>query len=178
MAVILIAGAIGSGKTTVAAALALALGGETVRVRNALADVLGVSNSDRIVLQESGADLDRRTNGRWLVEYIERRLEFAPLIVVDSMRTRLQTVPVLESFPSAFLAYLDARPETRRQRFELAKQTDLVKRSLAWTDAMRHPTEAAVAELRPLAHLRIETDGLESDRVVSEIIAALRPIDP
>lgn len=172
MSIVLISGAIASGKSTVAVAVADALSGELVRVREALAEVAGVSVVDRSALQVSGADLDRRTNGRWLVEFLERRRESHPTLVVDAIRTRRQVLPILRNFPSAVLVYLDARPETRWHRFELASATDPVKRSLSFAEAMRHRTEVDVFEVRPLANLVIETDGLTVTEVVAEILKA------
>jgi cytidylate kinase len=176
MAAVLIAGAIASGKSAVSAALARATGGEVVRVREALADVLAIDGTDRETLQREGAELDRASNGRWLLEYLERRLELTSTLIVDSMRTRLQTVPVLERSSGAVLVYLDAAPETRRRRFEGARLKDPVKRSMRFAEAMRHPTELGVVELRPLAHLVLETDSLTVDEAVVEIIRALPEI--
>ena len=180
MSIVLISGAIASGKSTVAVGVADALAGEVVRVREALAEVTGVSVADRTALQVAGADLDRRTNGRWLVEFLERRLELCPTLVVDAIRTRPQVLPILRNFPLVLLVYLDARPETRWHRFELGSVTDPVKRSLSFAEAMRHWTEVNVVEVRPLANLVVETDGLTVAEVVAEILndaARLRPSD-
>jgi cytidylate kinase len=172
--VILLSGAIGVGKTTVASALAEVLEGEVVRVREALASVVGLNVTDRLALQTEGAELDRRTNGGWLVDYLERRLEFDSVLIVDSVRTLRQTLPVFARYPETFLVYLEATASTRRTRFDKVKQEDPVKKSMSWVDAMRHPTEIEVSRLKPLAQLEIETDSLDSEEVAREIISALR----
>lgn len=169
---LLLSGATGSGKSTVARALGRELGHAVIPVRQALSDILGVDPTDRGNLQRLGIELDRRTNGRWLLEYIARRLESTD-VVVDSLRTRRQTLPILEQEGGAFLIYLDARVDTRRHRFEASAMDDPVKRSLSFTEAMKHPTETEVFALRPMSHLTIETDGLTAEEVVREIVAAL-----
>ncbi len=169
---ILLSGAIGAGKSTVARALATRRSWPVVSVRDALREILGVDPNDRASLQQRGAELDRRTNGRWLYEYLANRLESTSL-VVDSLRTRRQTLPILERIHGSFLVYLDARPETRHHRFELSARDDLAKRSLSFVEAMRHPTEREVVALRPMSQLVIETDGLTVGEVIAEITAVL-----
>ena len=174
---VLIAGAIASGKSTVARGVADALAGEVVLVPRALAEVTGVSVGDRVALQLAGAELDRRTNGRWLAEFLEQRGEFYVTSVVDSVRTRRQAVPILTGFPLAVLVYLDARPETRRHRFDLGRATDPVKRSLSFVEAMRHQTEIEVVELRPMAHLVVETDHLDVSYITAEIVSVAKKVE-
>jgi hypothetical protein len=169
---VLVAGAIAVGKTATAIELAHVLQARLVLVRQALADVLGISPDDRAELQRRGADLDQRTAGRWLRDYLDEAAETADTTVVDSLRTRRQTLPILESRPDSRLLYLDAHEETRRRRYLLAASTDPVKASLPFDAAMRHPTERQVTELRPLAHLVIETDEIRVPDVAREVLAA------
>lgn len=169
---VLLSGAIGVGKSAIARRLESRHSFQVVSVRNALAEILSIDPNDRTRLQERGADLDRRTSGRWLYEYLAYRLE-STRVVVDSMRTRRQTVPVLELVEGSFLVYLDARVGTRQERFQLSAREDLAKRSLSFAEAMRHPTETEVVALRAMSQLVIETDGLTVDEVVAEITAAI-----
>ncbi|WP_019972681.1 hypothetical protein [Mycobacterium sp. 141] len=165
------AGPIAVGKTAVAQQLAADLGAEVVSVRRALVEVLGLSTTaSRDTLQREGADLDRRTRGAWLVDYLIERTDrgVAPL-VVDSLRTVLQTEPVLLNVANARLFYLAAHLVTRRRRYGIASATDPVKRSVPFDEAMNHPTEQRVVELRSLARLVIDTDDL-TIREVADIV--------
>src|SRR5579883_196297 len=167
---VLVAGAIAAGKTTVAELLAHDIDADLVKVRVALAEVLRISERDRTQLQERGADLDKRTNGRWLLEYLELQLEQSnSSVVVDSLRTKRQTIPILEHHPSMYLVYLDARLATRSARFNESRGLDPVKSSMAFAEAMRHPTETGVTQLRDMAHLVIDTDDLSPQAVVAEV---------
>lgn len=176
MRCVLIAGAIGAGKTTVAELLAEAEAGEVVRVRQALATVLGLQNPDRRTLQVEGASLDRRTSGAWLANYL---LEHArkPFVVVDAMRTERQVRPILERVSGAQLVYLDASLAIRRRRFREAARHDPLKRSASFERAMDHPTEREVQRLRVFAEMVIETDEMTPSDVVEQIRRSLGLLD-
>jgi shikimate kinase len=171
--IVLVAGGIAVGKTTIAAALAERLDGRVVRVRDALAEVLGRRLDDRGTLQRLGADLDRRTSGRWLAEYLAEAAESAPRLVVDSCRTRRQTEAVLERLPTSRLVYLDAHEDTRRARYALSAATDPIKAGSTYDAAVDHDTERLVALLRPLADTVVETDDLDTEQTVAELLSQL-----
>jgi cytidylate kinase len=170
---VLISGGIASGKTTVAQGLASTLDARLVRVRQALLDVLGLEKADRRTLQEEGSALDKRTNGRWLLDYLLQHSEFHDRMVVDSLRTQRQAIPVLEGVHSANLVFLDVTRSVREKRFASAAVTDPVKASMGLAQALRHDTEIQVEELRPLAALVIESDDLSAEQTVDEIISSL-----
>ncbi len=174
MSCILIAGQIAAGKSSVARGVAEATGSELVLVRVALAEVLGLRDADRTTLQVEGAALDKRTNGRWLVEYLQERILLGS-VVVDSMRTARQTTPVLEWVPGAVLIYLDASTAARRFRFKESAISDPVKRSLNFERSMEHETEREARALRSMAHLIVETDSLTLDETVKEVVSGLPP---
>lgn len=159
MRVILLAGQIASGKSAVATELAERYHARVVRVRDALAATLGIASTDRHRLQVQGAELDVRTNGRWLAEYISEAAE-ASFLVVDSMRTVRQTALLLRVTDSA-LVYLDASEANRMDRYALAAaRGDNLKASIPFARAMQHPTEIAVVELRRMASIVISTDDM------------------
>ncbi len=174
MTSVLVAGQIATGKTAVACELAARIDADVIRVRQALSDVLGFASRDRQTLQQRGADLDRRTNGRWLRDYIDERRLTTRALVVDAVRTRLQTLPILESIVDVRLVFLEAHEETRRARYAVAAAADPVKASVDFDTAMHHPTEAEVQLLRPMAHLVIATDDLAVAAIVDEIVGELR----
>jgi RNase adaptor protein for sRNA GlmZ degradation len=173
MTCILISGEIGAGKSSVARLLASELVGEVVSARLALEEVLSLDSPDRRTLQELGARLDRRTKGRWLYEYLAERSEQGRSLVVDSLRTKRQTLPILENMPDSRLIYLDAGRGVRTKRFDLSARSDAVKRSMSFDLASKHPTERSVHDLRPLAHIVIETDDLDLPTTVREIRSRL-----
>jgi cytidylate kinase len=173
MTVLLVSGAIAVGKTACASELSRLLSARLVTVRVALADVLGVDARDRRTLQRLGADLDKRTAGRWLKEYIEEHREPDSSVVVDSLRTLRQTVPLMDFYVDARLVYLEAHEETRRQRYAEASPTDPVKASVGFDLAMHHVTEQEVVALRSMADVVVETDELDPSQVATVALEAL-----
>lgn len=171
--IILIAGPIAVGKSAVANELAAQRPTTLIRAREALAAVLGIGPDDRQRLQALGADLDARTAGRWMRDYIQEQHEPGTSLVVDSLRTRLQTIPVLDSLVDSRLVYLQAHEETRRARYATASAHDPVKASVPYDTAMHHPTETGVGELVPLAHLVVETDDLDVAEVAGVVTKSL-----
>ena len=173
MTVILVSGEIATGKTAVAAALATRIDAHLVKVRQALGEVLGIEPRDRHTLQQQGADLDRRTNGRWLRDYLQEKFSPQEELVVDALRTRRQTQPVLEALVDSRLVFLEAHEETRRARYAEAAASDPVKASVDFETAMHHPTEIEVRNLRPMAHVVVATDDLDVAQVVDEVLNGL-----
>lgn len=167
----MIGGAIAVGKTSIADELARQTGGVRVGVRAALADILQVDINDRKRLQFGGADLDRRTSGRWLHDYLAANMKPGTVTIVDSVRTVRQTEPVLAGIEDSRLVFLRAEESTRRIRYGLAD--DRLKRSLSFDDAVSHPTERRVDRLRVLADVVLDTDAATPAEVAEEICSRL-----
>jgi shikimate kinase len=174
--IVLIGGPIAVGKTSLAEGLSASLPADVVKVRIALSEVTGVPVTDRRRLQTEGAAFDRRTGGRWLLNYLE---ENAPAdsdrhVVVDALRTVRQTEPILVGLSKSVLVYLSCNEEERAHRYSRGALTDPLKRRMNFHESMRHETEARAAELASLAHIVIETDALTAPEVLSEALKRLR----
>lgn len=165
--VILLAGPIAVGKTAVAEHLA-GQGACHIRVRLALADLLNEHPDDREALQRGGSELDRRTSGLWLRNYVLDRTDGESPLVVDSLRTVRQTEPML-TIPNSALIYLRASDATRRQRYELSASNDEMKRRTSYDITARHPAEMQVTDLIPLASEVLDTDSLTVGEVADLI---------
>lgn len=167
--IVLIGGQIASGKTSIANQLCRSTGAHLIRVREALEQILGGSHWDRRRLQDEGYALDRRTNGQWLLHFIQEASDEGGKWVIDAARTRRQVEPVLEVEQRSRLIYLDASEATRRSRFALAQRSDPVKASLSFDDTMSHSTEREADALRAMAHLAVDTDDLSIDQIGQEV---------
>lgn len=168
MILILLSGAIGSGKSTIARLLAQHLDAQLIEVRTALAKTTETSASDRGSLQIRGAELEARTQGRWLADYIASHTE-REIIVVDAVRTVRQVAAIQSRFEEVFIAFLDASIRTRRARFEAGRRVDPVKLSSSFDEAMSHPTEVGVAAVKPIADLVLDTETLDAQATVERI---------
>jgi len=165
-----LSGAMGAGKSTVATLLAQRLNAHKVTVRTALLEVLGLHEPDRATLQREGASLDERTGGTWLLQHLED-LEAVghQAIVVDSFRTRRQTLPVLTRFPRAHLIHLHADEATRRRRYQQAAAVDHLKAGSPFDVVSAHPVETEVEHLAQDACLVIDTGAMTPQDVVDTI---------
>lgn len=155
---VLLAGEIAAGKSTIASFLSAETGCGIVHVRDALRKTVGLETMNRTALQQAGADLDLATSGHWLLDYLVERTSAGGRWVVDSVRTPRQTRVVLGNIPGSKLVYIVASPEARRQRYSTGRETDPMKRASPLDRAMDHPTERAVRKLRQMADLVVQSD--------------------
>lgn len=168
---LLLAGSIAVGKTTVAELLHADYGCTIVRARSVLQEVLGGDPGwSRSRLQQEGLDLDRRTGGRWLLDYVAERLETGDRLVLDAARRRQQTELLLEGVVASRMVFLAASERVRRLRFGRAKSLDPVKASLGFDESLVHPTEREAETLRAMAHHTVETDKLSPAEVVGHVV--------
>lgn len=163
----------GSGKSAVTSGLCKLPRVQAVRVREALAEILGGSDWDRMKLQVEGAALDLRTDGTWLCQYLREKCDSGSRWVVDSARTRRQVAPVLTEISGARLVFLAASEATRRQRFKWSAAADPVKQSMPFDAAMSHDTEGEAATISAMAHLLVDTEDLSLDDVVETVASWL-----
>lgn len=166
--ILVIGGEIAAGKTSLATRLSEA-DCTLVRVRDALQSILGGVGWDRRRLQMEGADLDNRTGGRWLLDYLADVTANGGRWVVDAGRTRRQVEPILEHLVGSRLVFLRAHESIRRARYLRGQAEDPVKRSVSFDEAMAHPTEREALTLAAMAHLVIDTDDLERAAVLRAV---------
>lgn len=166
--VLVIGGEIAAGKTSLATGLGYA-DCVPVRVRDALQSILGGADWDRRRLQVEGASLDRRTGGRWLVNYLAELTAEGGRWAIDAGRTRRQVEPILERITGSRLVCLRAHEAIRRARYAQGQINDAVKRSVSFDEAMAHPTEREATTLTSMAHLVIDTDELDEAGVLKVV---------
>lgn len=168
--IVLLAGPIAVGKSTVARELAARSGGRIVSARELLLSMTEATE-DRASLQEAGARLDLRTNGRWLLEALIQQTDPTPqtLTVLDSARTVRQTEPVLTELTRSRLVYLEADDESRRARFASSAQQDMIKRRTNFDASNAHKTERDIRKLKRLAHHVIDTSRLSLEETLADI---------
>lgn len=173
MSVLLLAGQIGSGKSTVAGYIAQSSVSQVINVREELARILQIDSTDRAQMQELAAELDANSDGYWLVECLVTHSMTTENFVVDSVRTVRQVEAVCHEFNGTRIAYLEANEATRRLRYSLGRGTDLMKAAASFDLANQHPTEELVKDLRKFANLVIQTDDLPAHQIASIILGEL-----
>ena len=177
MTLLLLAGEMGSGKTTTAREVCQILPARLLSVREHLSQLFEVDSSNRAEMQERGALLEITTEGRWVADLLrDERWRVGP-VVVDALRTIQQGRAVLAAFPSAQIVYLEAGASVRQARYEAAADRDGMKRKTDFKSASHHPTEERAAEVRELATVVIQNESLELHEVVSRVIDLVSTVE-
>src|SRR5713226_7626623 len=161
--IILLTGAISSGKTTLAEGLNRKFGAGHFRTAELIAQRLRLPRDQqaRKVLQDEGEALDRRTDGTWVVEALSPRLtELAEsdVVVVDALRTRQQ----IESFRRAFgrrvvHVHLEAPLSVLSSRYGKRRAKDPALELPSYAAARASRTERRIGELAKDADIVIDT---------------------
>lgn len=180
--IVVVSGPVAGGKSLLARSLAARFGGVRMSTRDLLMPQLGDGQQPtRQALQAVGAELDRQTDGRWVVDRLSRRIYDTPerLVVVDSARTREQIEGVRRAFGrgevrhvhvTASRATCAARYEERRTRAEVEEAT-------SYDDVLQDPTERDVDALVELAEISIDTDRNSPNDVLVRVAAQLGLLD-
>lgn len=174
MSVLLLAGQIGAGKSTVARHIAQSSSSRLISVRAELAHTLRIVSTDRALMQERAAQLDIDSNGYWLVRCLSKHWTIDEDLVVDSVRTVRQVNAVRREFDATYIAYLEATEDTRRIRYSLGRGTDLMKAAASFDLANQHSTEKHVKNLYKLANFVVQTDEIPPEEIASILIGKLR----
>ena len=174
---ILISGPVGAGKSTIGSALERDFGVRVVKTRQLLLDMTS-SENERANLQAAGEALDRRTNGSWVADAIQRaaeKPEFADNadILVDSVRIPAQIEAIRQKYGArVFHAHLTASPKELARRYEERKK--ITEGELPTYDAVRaDPTESRVDELGKIADFSIDTERCTPGDVLVRVASRL-----
>jgi hypothetical protein len=170
--VLILGGAISAGKTTVAERLERPPFCATrLSARECLQRRLGMPNASRAELQSAGQEIEERTGGTWLADYLSEAAVTPGRYVVDAVRTVGQAQAILESFPYSRLVFLGAPEAVRVARHNDPATTDPLKQSSDLRGAFDHPIERRVSELIPLAARVIDTSLIGVEETVAEVAA-------
>ncbi len=179
--VVVVSGPVAGGKSLLARSLANRFGGLRLSTRELLMPHLGDGTAPtRAALQAVGAGLDERTNGRWVVDGLSRRIFEATeqLVIVDSVRVAGQIEGLRQAFGrdvrhvhvTAPRAVCSERYEQRRSRSEVAEAG-------SYADVVADPTEGRVEDLAAMADVAVDTARDGPDDVVVRVAAQLGLLD-
>jgi adenylosuccinate synthase len=169
-----ISGPIAVGKSSITRALVGRHGGLRLSTRQAVIAATG-SPDERGALQAAGEDLDRKTDGRWVADEVERLQDRAPadgILIVDSVRTARQIEHLRERFPGKIIHVHLVAPEAVLAKRYLERPPEI--REFATYDEVRaSPTEAAVASLEAIADRVVDTDRHSPESGVASVMRGL-----
>jgi len=178
---ILISGPVGSGKTTLSAALESKYGALHLRTRELMATRAQKDGSslpkDRAGLQAYGETLDRLTGGRWVADDLAslfHTIEPGRLVVIDSIRIREQLDAVREAFGRDVVhLHLSAPREELSLRYKNRGQSSGIVELASYDEVFTNPTEAAVVLLAGDADIAIDSQRCSPADVVTRCAAGL-----
>jgi adenylosuccinate synthase len=174
---ILISGPVGSGKSTLANSLEKEFGVRVVKTRQLLLEMTSSAN-ERADLQAAGEALDKKTNGAWVAEAIQRDAESPEFgdytdVLVDAVRIPAQIKAIRKEYGArVFHAHLTASAEELARRYGNRKSN--LQGELETYEAVRaDPTEKKVDELAEIADLSINTERCTAGDVLVRVASRL-----
>lgn len=179
--IVVVSGPVAGGKSNLARALAARFGGLRLSTRDVLMPALRPGEApSRHALQRLGEELDERTDGRWVVDRLSRRIFDAPeeLVIVDSARTASQIEGLRQAFGREIRhVHVSASRETCAERYEERRDDAEVDEAASYAEVIENPTEARVDELGPMADIAVNTDRDGKEDVVVRVAAQLGLLD-
>ena len=174
--IVAVSGPVAGGKSQLARSLANRFDGVRFSTREILLQELGDSERSRAQLQRLGAELDDRTEGRWVADGLSTAVFEAGqrLVIIDAVRTADQ----IEALRLAFgrdvrHVHVTASPETCEERYESRRASSDVAEAGTYADVKSDPTEANIDSLASLADIAIDADRINEDDVVVRVAAQL-----
>jgi adenylosuccinate synthase len=158
--IVLLSGSVASGKSTLATLLEEHFGFEIVKTWQLLKTVKPEVSQDRESLQALGEELDRQTQGRWVVEELDKviRTKTDAMIVIDSVRIQGQIDFVRRGFGASVKhIHLAAPNETLARRYK-ARTGKAIKEFASYDEVLKNDTERAVPELAGTADIVVDTN--------------------
>lgn len=170
--VVALSGAVGSGKTTVARALAKLPGASRMSTRTMILDRTGSANA-RIDLQEAGDGLDRETNFAWVADGVSA-LDAPPdaVIVVDAVRRAEQVRHLRDRFPGLVRhVHLVVEEGTLVRRH--AARAHAAEEPASYEEVRANATEAGVVDLAASADVVFDPSRLDDRSIAAVALAGL-----
>ena len=164
--IVLISGAVASGKSTVSLGLEQRFGARILKTKLIIQARFPEAQSERRELQRLGDELDKRTNFAWVREEVERDIRDrgyeASIVVIDAVRKTEQVEIIRQAYgPRVFHVHLTASPDQLDRRYQ-GRQGSLDKELKSYSSVRSgSPTEKRINELEKIADAVIATDGSE-----------------
>lgn len=178
--IVVVSGPVAGGKSHLARALADRFDRVRLSTREILLRELGDDEPTRPILQRVGAELDNRTDGRWVADGFSTAVFEAPqrLVIIDAVRTANQIHALRRAFGREVRhVHVTASAETCEERYEARRAASEVAETGTYAEVISDPTEANVDSLTPMADIAIDTDRVDQDGVVVRVAAQLGLLD-
>lgn len=179
LTIVLISGAVCSGKSSLTRLLSARYGAKIVKTRELIKRAKPRTKDTRVALQRAGDALDRADGGAWvtnaLAEVVESR-SFGQiptgLFVVDSVRIHGQINGIRSAFGSAVHhIHVTAEPEELRRRYQERQRSSDVE--ISYDIIKKNKTERNIENLAKIADIVVSTDRCSEQAVLVRATALL-----
>ena len=159
--IVVVSGAIASGKSELARALCDRFRGKRYSTREMLIEQVG-ELTERAELQAAGERLDAETDGAWVRDGLSRAvydLKDLDFVVIDSVRISAQIAHLRRSFGRRVIhVHVDASDDTLRERYESRRAHAEVDELPTYEEARASKTEQQVGSLALEADVVVDSD--------------------
>lgn len=176
--ILLISGAVATGKSTLAQGLNDRFGAEILKTKKLILDRFPNARSDRRELQRLGDELDARTHHQWvrddLHRYIKERVPVGRILAVDAVRKTQQVDKIRQAYgPRVFHIHLKASQEELAKRY--VHRRGSLERELRSYSSVRSgsETERRINDLEEIADAVISTDRSDKADVLVRVASRL-----
>lgn len=169
--ILVLSGQVGAGKSTLARALSKRYDGHVISTHQLLRDRVGSRIQDeRGAMQRAGERLDRRTDGRWVLEQARPLVAAMPtdaLVIVDAVRIKAQVDALRDAYGTSVIhVHLTAPLEVLRKRYGRRRGHRGFTELSSYDEVRASATERQVRTLLEDADVAIDTDRCTPQDVV------------
>ncbi len=164
---ILISGPISSGKSKLSNQLSDKLDARLIKTRDILIRTKKINSNDRISLQKEGDKLDKKTDGKWVLEdldcVVRNNTKENTIFVVDSVRISQQIERIRDAFKPVIHLHLTAPNDVLKKRYQqrYKKQENVP----SYKQVKCNKTEKNIETLAPIADVVIDTNRCNENDV-------------
>ena len=176
--ILLVSGAVATGKTTLLQGLHDRFGVEVVKTKKLILERFPNAQSERRELQRLGDELDTRTHHQWvrdaLHRYINERLAPGHIVAVDAVRKVQQVDSIRHAYgPRVIHIHLKTSEEELAKRY--AHRKGSVERELSSYSSVKRgsKTEKRIDDLEEIADAVIPTDLADEADVLVRVASLL-----
>jgi adenylosuccinate synthase len=167
--ILLLSGAVSSGKTTLGTMLVERFQFDRLKTKEVLQTYFPESAHERKALQDRGTFLDRKTKGTWVRDEVLARIAKTnpKYLLVDAVRIEEQVDAIRRAYgPRVFHIHLEAESGALTDRYKKRKNAAGFKELPAYQDVAKNPVEKRISRLAEIADVVIKTDRCTKEDVL------------
>jgi adenylosuccinate synthase len=177
--VVILSGAICSGKSALGEQLKDRYGAEIIKTKDLILRRKPRTKRERRALQRAGEKLDKLDGGQWVAEELQQAIEKRPsgstlsgLYVIDSIRIAGQVEAIRRAYgPEVHHIHVTADASELERRYEERNRD--VDEAVPYTDVKLSRTERNIEQLQAIADIVVNSDRCSKEAVLVRATALL-----